>query len=67
MSLWRKRSVMQANSQLTAEDFEIFIDPSYYDMWCLKPKKSRNFDLTLHFSNEREANHALYTILEWFK
>lgn len=52
---------------MKADDFEIFIDPSYYDLWCLKPKTCRNFDLTLHFTHRREAEHALATILEWFK
>lgn len=49
------------------EDFEIFLDPSYYDMWCLKPKTCRDFNLTLHFNTREQAVHALQVILEWKK
>ena len=48
-------------------EFEIFLDPSYYDMWCLKPKTSKDFDLTLHFSTQEQAIHAMRVILEWYK
>lgn len=55
------------SNKLTKDDFQIFSDPSYYGMWCLKPKKIRDFNYTIHFSDQRTAEHALEVILEWFK
>ena len=51
---------------MTEKDFEVFVDPTYFDMWCLKPKKSKSFNDTLHFIREQEARHALQTILRWY-
>ena len=48
------------------EDFEIFLDPSYYDMWCLKPKASKDFNLTMHFTSNAQASHALAVMFHWF-
>lgn len=50
---------------MTKDDFEIFTDPCYFDMWCLKLKSSKDFNNTLHFTKENEARHALQTILNW--
>ncbi len=36
-------------------EYEIFCDPSYYDMWCVKKIKDRNFNNTKHFITENEA------------
>ena len=47
------------------QDFEIFSDHSYFDMWCLKPKKSKSFEDTLHFMKKTEALHALQTVCIW--
>jgi hypothetical protein len=47
--------------------FEIFIDSAYYDMWCLKPEKIKNFDLTLHFNKEKEALFAKQVIEQWLE
>lgn len=59
--------VQQATRKPTAEDFEVFCDMSYYDMWCLKPKAVRDINLTLHFNTQKEAVHAMHVVLEWFK
>ncbi|MEP3669329.1 MAG: hypothetical protein ABJN42_21635 [Roseibium sp.] len=46
-------------------DFEIFCDPSYYDMWCLRPKGSRDFNATVHFGTEVEAKRASEALVTW--
>lgn len=37
--------------------YEIFLDSSYYDTWCVRPKGSRSFldPKCLHFDSEEEA------------
>ncbi len=49
------------------ENFEVFCDGSYYDMWCVRPKGSKDFNSTLHFTKERDAIHASHTIAGWMK
>ena len=51
---------------MTEGDFEIFIDPSYYDMWCLKPKASKDFRYTIHLMSKAHAEHTLAVMLHWF-
>ena len=38
-------------------DYEIFCDSSYYDMWCVRPKGSTEFNdpRNRHFDTEEEA------------
>ena len=40
------------------EQFEIFEDTSYYEMWCLRVNGDKNFANTLHFSTRAEATYA---------
>ena len=46
-------------------DFEIFVDPAYWDMWCLRKTSDKSFNNTLHFVKKTEALHALQTICIW--
>lgn len=48
-------------------EFEIFYDPCYFDMFAVRPKETKNFNSTLHFSSEKQAKHAVQTINEWFE
>jgi len=45
---------------------EMFLDPSYYDMWCVRPVEMRDFNQSLHFATEKEAGYAMQTIEKWF-
>lgn len=47
------------------ENFEVFVDISYYDMWCVRPKGSKDFNSTIHFISKQQAVHATHTIAEW--
>ena len=47
------------------DDYEVFSDPSYFDMWCLRPSGSKDFNLTMHFMNEKQANHASHVAAHW--
>ena len=47
------------------KDFEIFSDPSYFDMWALRPTGVKDFNLTLHFSTRSEAIVTSHVIAEW--
>ena len=49
------------------DKLEMFIDPSYYDMWCVKPKKVKDFNLTLHFDTEKEAGYSKQVIEKWME
>lgn len=44
---------------------EMFIDPAYYDMWCVKPVDMKDFGATLHFNTEKEAGYAKQSIEKW--
>ena len=46
------------------EGFEVIRDAAYYDMWCLRPKGSRSFNDTIHFSNAKQAVHASHVIAD---
>lgn len=46
-------------------EFEIFSDPSYYDMWALRPVGVRDFNNTLHFNTMKDAQFAAQVIGNW--
>lgn len=48
-------------------ELETFIDPCYYDMWCVKPKGMKEFNKALHFATEEEALYAKQCIEEWIE
>lgn len=48
-------------------NLEVFIDPCYYDMWCVKPEHQKNFNATLHFDTEKEALFAKQCIEIWLQ
>ena len=39
--------------------YEMFIDDSYYGMWCVKEIESRYFDRTWHFADKKDAYDLL--------
>ena len=47
--------------------FEIFSDPLHYDMWCLRHKGDRDFNMTLHFNTKDHAEHARAVVQKWMK
>ena len=53
--------------------FEIYTDPSYYDMVAITKKGSKSFDKTLHVSSVEEAKihvdelTVLMDYLDWYK
>jgi hypothetical protein len=47
-------------------NLEYFSDPGYYDLWCVKPVGLKDFNSTLHFNTEKEAQYAVQTIERWF-
>lgn len=47
-------------------ELEVYHDPSYYDMWAVRPVGERNFTRILHFRSENEARWAAQTIKLWF-
>lgn len=38
-----------------ANGFEVFCDPSYYDLWAARPVSETSFYGTAHFMTEEEA------------
>ncbi len=47
-------------------ELEVFSDSSYFDMWCVKQKDCKDFDLTIHFMDRVTATHAAQVIETWF-
>jgi len=52
-------------TSILASDFEVFSDPCYFDMWCLRPIGSRDFNATIHFGAVEEAQAAGDIIRTW--
>jgi hypothetical protein len=50
---------------MTQLTFENFLDPAYFDMWCLRVAGSKDLNKTLHFATTDEAHHAQALIKEW--
>lgn len=48
-------------------DFEVFSDPAYFDMWCLRPIGNRSFDETIHFNMRGDAVNASLVVAAWMK
>lgn len=46
------------------DDYEMFIDPCYYDMWAVRPIGNRNFNDAIHVVNEKEALRLIEFIRE---
>ena len=46
---------------------EIFYDPCYFDMWCVRDSATKDFNMTLHFSSTEHAEHAKAVIEEWIR
>lgn len=46
-------------------DFEVFEDAAYFDMFCVRPKGSKDFNATLHFADWKTAVHASHTVAHW--
>ena len=49
------------------KQYEIFQDPSYYDMYCVRAIDDRDFEHTLHFLKKEEALHAKEVLEIWTK
>ncbi|WP_306147272.1 hypothetical protein [Roseibium sp. MMSF_3361] len=47
------------------EDFEVFSDPAYYDMWCLRPVGEKAFNQTIHFALLKDAVYASHVVAAW--
>jgi len=47
--------------------FEIFNDPCYFDMWCVRKTGDKDFDMTVHVMSKLQAEHAKRVIEEWVK
>lgn len=47
------------------ENFEIFEDPNYYDMWCVRRKGTKDFNDTIHFGSREQAIHASHVVAGW--
>ena len=45
--------------------YETSQDPSYFNMWCVRPVGGKDFNLTLHFDSEEDANHAIKVLEAW--
>ena len=56
---------MTAAFRMKPVDFEVFNDPSYFDMWAVRPRGVRDFNNTLHFPSERDARFAAQVIGNW--
>ncbi len=48
-------------------ELEMFHDPSYYGMWCVRNKQDKSFNNTIHVMNKESAEHAVTLIEEWLK
>lgn len=61
------RCINPPHGRRTGEEimFEIFNDPAYYDMWCLRKADNKSFNHTLHFNKKEEAEHAQAVIERW--
>lgn len=62
----RKRMMREQNERARFEaavnrrdGFEMFSDPSYYDMICLRPEGSREFSNTVHVARHEHAEDLL--------
>ena len=44
---------------------EIFNDPCYFDMWCLRKKDDKDFTHTIHLSKKEDAENAKKVIELW--
>jgi len=46
------------------ENWEMFMDPSFYEMWAVRPKNDKNFDSPrlFHFTHEEDAKMFLELI-----
>ncbi len=62
------KSAKQAREMVSdpAEGFEVFSDPTYWDMWCLRPVGATDFNDTIHFADRQSAVHASHVIVRWF-
>lgn len=49
---------------ITKNKFEIFLDASYYDMWCLRKIGCKDLDCTLHFYTQEDAQDALQFVVD---
>lgn len=47
------------------DGFEVFSDPAYYDMWCLRPVGEKSFDQTIHFALLKDAVYASHVVAAW--
>ena len=45
-------------------DYEIFLDESYYGMWCVRSKDDKRFNspMSFHFSKKEDAESFKYLI-----
>ena len=46
---------------------EVFCDPSYFDMWCVRDVHDKDFNHTIHVNSKETANHAKLLIENWVK
>ena len=47
-------------------DIEVFNDPCYFDMWCVRCTEDRDFNATMHFLRQEQAHHAKAVLSHWF-
>lgn len=50
-----------------ANEFDIFQDPNFFNLWCLRQKGEREFAMGIHFEKKVEAAHAESVIRELIK
>ena len=47
--------------------FEIYSDPCYFDMWCVRSAEDKRFVMSIHLTKRSDAEHAKCVIEEWVK
>lgn len=57
-ALYRQQEAKRRhNADVTVRDgYEVFLDPAYYDMWCVRPVGSRDFNDTVHVVHREQAD-----------
>ena len=49
------------SNAIERDGYECFDDASYYDMWCIRPQGSRDFNNTVHVSRLEQAE----IVIDW--
>jgi hypothetical protein len=47
--------------------FEIFNNPNYFDLWCVRKAGDKDFDMTIHVATKAQAEHIKNVAESWVK